>query len=230
MTLAVDDRSNGAGGRDPGSAQFREVLAQQGLEEIGLSDRRFTWKGPASQSRLDRFLCSIELLTSFPLTEVTSLPRPLSDHMPILWTSHAGPRPSTYFKMDRSWLRDGDFKRDIAVWWQSQLNFGSASDQLITKLKDFRHHLFNRRRQVRIARTRTRDTALTRIQTLDAMEDVRPLTTDKIRERKTRRDEVAETDLRIKMHWQQRSRTALAVSWRCQHSFLPPDGEWATTT
>ena len=125
--------------------EFREVLALQGLEEIGPSDRRFTWKGPTSQSRLDRFLCSIELLTSFPLAEVTSLMRPLSDHMPILWTSHAGPRQSTYFKMDRSWLQDGDFKRDIAEWWQSQLNFGSASDQLITKLKDFRHHLFNLR-------------------------------------------------------------------------------------
>ena len=199
MTLAADDCPNGAGGRDPGLAQFREVLAQEGLEENGPYDRRFTWKGKTSQSGLDRFLCSIQLLTSFPLAEVTSLPLPLSDHMPILWTSHVGPCRSTYFKMDWSWLRDRDFKRDIAKWWQSDLNFGSASNQLITKLKDFRHHLFNLRRQIRTARTRTRDTAFTRIQTLDAMEDVRPLTTDEIRERKTRRDEVAELDLRIEM-------------------------------
>ena len=53
---------------------------------------------------------------------------------------------------------------------------------------------------------RTRDTALTRIQTVDAMEDVRPLTTEEIRERKTRRDEVAEAYLRIEMYWQQHSR------------------------
>ena len=75
VTLAADD---------PGSAQFREVLAQQGLEEIGPSDLRFTWKGLTSHLRLDRFLCSIELLSSFPPAEVTSLLRPLSDHMPIL--------------------------------------------------------------------------------------------------------------------------------------------------
>ena len=43
-----------------------------------------------------------------------------------------------------------------------------------------------------------RDTALTRIQTLDVMEDVRPLTAEDIRERTTRRDEVAEANLRIK--------------------------------
>ena len=137
---------------------------------------------------------------------MTSFPHPLLDHMPIFWTSHAGPRQSTYFKMDWSWLRERDFKRDIAEWWQSQLNFGSASDQLITKLKDFRYHLFNIRRQIRTARTRTRDTTLTRIQTLDVMEDVRPLTTDEIRAWKTRRDEVAEADLRIEMDWRQRLR------------------------
>ena len=62
VTLAAADRPNGAGGRDPRSAQFREVLAQLGLAEMGLPDRRFTWRGSTSQSRLDRFLCSIELL------------------------------------------------------------------------------------------------------------------------------------------------------------------------
>ena len=41
MTLAADDRSNGVGGRDPGSAQFQEVLAQLGLAEMGPSDRSF---------------------------------------------------------------------------------------------------------------------------------------------------------------------------------------------
>ena len=52
---------------------------------------------------------------------------------------------------------------------------------------------------------RNRDTALSRIQVLDAMEDVRPLTAKEIREQKTRRDEVAEADIRIEMDWRQRS-------------------------
>ena len=153
VTLASDDRPNGAGGRDPGSAQFWEVLAQLGLTEMGPQDRRFTWRGPTSQSRLDRFLCSIELLARFPLAEVTSLPRPLSDHTPILRSTQLGPGRPTYFKMDRSWLRDEGFKRDIAEWWHSLLNFGSALDRIITKLKDFCHHLFNLRRQIRTAQT-----------------------------------------------------------------------------
>ena len=144
VTLQANDRPNGGGGWDPGSRQLREVIASLGLAETGPSDRRFTWRGPATQSRLDRFLCSIELLAAFPLAEVSTLPRPLSDHSPILWVTQVGDAKPSYFKLDRSWLRDERLKGKIVQWWGSRLAFGSASDQLSTKLKDLRHHLFTR--------------------------------------------------------------------------------------
>ena len=136
---------------------------------------------------------------------MTSLPHPLSDHTPISWSTQVGPDRPTYFKMDRSWLCDGGLKRDIAEWWHSHLNFGSASHRLISKLKDFLHHLFNLRRQIRTTWTWNRDTTLARVQTLDAMEDLRSLMAEKTRERKTCWDEVAEVNLRIDMDWRQRS-------------------------
>ena len=74
VTLRANDRPNGGGGRDPGSSQLREVLDLLSLAEMGPLDRRFTWSGPSSQSRLDRFLCSVELLAAFPLAEVSALP------------------------------------------------------------------------------------------------------------------------------------------------------------
>ena len=186
-------------GRDPGSAQFWEVLAQLRLAEMGPSDSRFTWRNQTSQSRLDRFLCSTKLLAMFLLAEVLSLPHPLSDHTPISCSAKVGPRRLTYFKMDRSWLRDRGFKRDKTEWWLSHLTFGSASTRLITKLKDFRHHLFTLRWQIRTSWTRNRESVLAQVQTLDAMEDLRPLTREETRERKTCREEVAEADLRIEM-------------------------------
>ena len=106
VTLALDDRPNGLGGCDPRSAQLRNVLARSGLQEMGPVDQRFTWRGPTSESRLDRFLCSIEMLERFPLAMVTSLPRPLSDHTALLWSSQVGMEKPPYFKIDRSWLRD----------------------------------------------------------------------------------------------------------------------------
>ena len=46
VTLDVEDLPNDMGSLDPGSARFREVLAQLGLGEWGPADRRFTWRGP----------------------------------------------------------------------------------------------------------------------------------------------------------------------------------------
>ena len=117
-----------------------------------------------------------------------------------------GEAKATYFKMDRSWLHDGGLKQEITEWWGSRLTFGSATDKLLTKLKDLRHHLFARRRQIRTAMTQMRDAALARILALDSVEDARPLELDEMKERKACRDEVAKVDLHIEMDWRQRSR------------------------
>ena len=173
---------------------------------MGPLDRRFTWSRQSSQLRLDRFLCSLELLAAFPLAEVSALPRPLFDHTPIIWLAKAGAARRTYFKMDRSWLRDEKLKGDICEWWRSRLTIGPATNTLVTKLKDLCHHLFDLRRQIRAARTQARDVALTRVGVLDVVEDSRPLTADEKRERKVCQHKVAEVDLRIELDWRHRSR------------------------
>ena len=113
VTLDAEDRPNDMGGLDSGSARFREVLPQLGLGELGPVDQRFTWRGPTSQSRIDWFLYSPEVSDICALAEVTSLPRPLSDHTLLLWTSQVGPARPTYFKLDRSWFRQDGFKEDL---------------------------------------------------------------------------------------------------------------------
>ena len=201
ITLRANDRPNGRGGRDPGSSQFREVLDLLGLAEMGPLDRQFTWSGQSSQSRLDRFLCYVELLAAFPLAEVSALPRPLSDHTPIIWSAKVGAARPTYFKMDKLWFRDVKLKEDICEWWRSRLTFGPELDKLVTKLKDLRHHLFDLRRQIRAARTQARDAAVTWVRASDVVEDSRPLTADEEKERKSCQKKVAEVDLRIEMDW-----------------------------
>ena len=176
------------------------------MAEMGLADCQFTWRGPTSQSRLDRFLCSPELLAAFPLAEVSALHRPLSDHTPICWSSMVGSPKPIYFQLNRSLFRDEKLKRDILAWWCSHLCFGTASDKLATKLKDLRHHFFELRQQIRTARTQARETALARVQELDAVEDMRRLMFVEEKEWKKSRDVVAEADLGIELDWRQRSR------------------------
>ena len=43
VTLEVEDRPFGRGGQDPGSEQFRNILAQLGLQEMGPSNWQYTW-------------------------------------------------------------------------------------------------------------------------------------------------------------------------------------------
>ena len=121
ITLVLEDRPNGLGGCDPGLAQLRLLLAHYGLQEMGPADRCFMLRGPTSQSRLDRFLCSIEMLERFLLAEVASLPRPLSNHTLLLWSLKVGMEKPPYFKLNRSWLRDTTVKASIEDWWDSQI-------------------------------------------------------------------------------------------------------------
>ena len=138
VTLEAEDHLNGMGSKHPGSVQFRETLLRLCLIEMGPSDCRFTWRGPPSQSQIDRFLCSPSLADAFPLAEVSSLRHPLSDHSPLVWVAHGGIARPTYFKMDRSWMREPGFKEGIEQWWSSRILYGTSSSRLAMKLTDFR--------------------------------------------------------------------------------------------
>ena len=194
------------GGCATRSAQFRDVLNQCGLQEMGPTDRRYTWRGPTTHSRSYCFLCSIELMESFPLALVIALPRPLSDHSPLIWNSNVETVKPPYFKLDRSWLRNEVIKNSIKDWWCNQPILGTASKQLTKKLTGLRLYLISRWRQIREERTRARDAALARVQDLDKIEDNWSLTTNESHERKSSREAVAAADLRVEMDWRQRSR------------------------
>ena len=48
VALRANDHPNGGGGRDPGSAKFRELLDSLSLAEMGPLDQRFMWSGQSS--------------------------------------------------------------------------------------------------------------------------------------------------------------------------------------
>ena len=62
------------------------------------------------------------------------------------------------------------------------------------------------------------------------MEDLRPLTTEETRERKTCREEVAEADLRIEMDWRQRSHQIWLAARDANSSFFPSGRERAPSS
>ena len=107
------------------------------LREIGPVNCVYTWRSTNKNTmpcRLDRFLCLIELVEHFPLADVHSLSRPLFDHTPIVWMANEGQRQSTYFKVDRSWVREVCFKEEVERVWSSQASQGSKTKRLAAKI------------------------------------------------------------------------------------------------
>ena len=107
----------------------------------------------------------------------------------------------SYFKLDRSWLRDTAVKASIEGWWGSQIVFVLASEWVPQKLTRLCLLILSQRRQIRANQTKSRDAGLARIQALDVMEDSLPRTAFEACGRKKCREDVAEADLRFEMDW-----------------------------
>ena len=65
---------------------------------------------------MDMFRCLVELIEHFPLAEARSPSRPLLYHIPLVWAGNEGIGWSTYFKMDKSWLQEVEFKEEVKAW------------------------------------------------------------------------------------------------------------------
>ena len=209
VTLEVDDRPDGAGGRDQGSEEFWDFLSRATLREMGPQDSRYTWRseaGPSYRSRLDRFLCSVELLERFLEAIVLALPRPISDHCPIIWQTQEGHGCTTYFKLDKSWLGESGFKEEIMEVWRSHTGSEMGSKNLTGCIERVRGYLMMYRRRIRESRCKVRVEALAKIRELDDVEDSRRLIASEMRERRKWRLVVANEDKKEEMDWRQRSR------------------------
>ena len=84
---------------------------------------------------MDRFLITSDWETLFGGVNQSLLPRPLSDHHPILmeggrWTVK-GPSP---FRFENMWLKEEGLKTLVEEWWRSYEVRGRGSFVLIEKL------------------------------------------------------------------------------------------------
>ena len=93
--------------------RFVEIINELGLRDLPLQGGPFTWSGGRngrSMSRLDRFLVSSEWESQFSKVAQRSLPRPISDHFPIMLDSdgvRSGPSP---FRFELMWLKFRGFR------------------------------------------------------------------------------------------------------------------------
>ena len=123
----------------PPMLEFSDFIEDLNLVDLPLGGGgRFTWSSGSenpSLSRIDRFLISSDWEDQYPNVVQNLLPRPLSDHHPIILETGrmtGGKRP---FKFENMWLKTEGFVERIKNWWSAYTFMGSPSFILANKLK-----------------------------------------------------------------------------------------------
>ena len=124
--------------------RFAHIIDELGLVDLPLQGGVFTWsEGLNNQSwaRLDRFLVSPSWLDHFSDVLQRRLPRPLSDHFPVLLEGGGLRRGPSPFRFENMWLKVKGFIDLIRSWWREIEVKGTASFKLAAKMKGIKQKL-----------------------------------------------------------------------------------------
>ncbi|GJS32598.1 RNA-directed DNA polymerase, eukaryota [Tanacetum coccineum] len=104
-----------------GANAFNTFISSSGLTDVQLEGYSFTWTHPsaAKMSKLDRFLVSDGLLSSFLHISVICLDRHLLDHRPILLRELISDFGAIPFWFYHSWFGLSGFEQMVTNTWNS---------------------------------------------------------------------------------------------------------------
>ena len=198
------------GGRLSNSMRrFSDIMNDLDLRDLPLQGGSYTWSGGlngSSMSRLDRFLVTVDWESQCNKVTQRRLPRPVSDHFPILLDSdgvRTGPAP---FRFELMWLKHEGFKDILKGWWQNLHFYGSFSFILSAKLKALKGILKAWNRDVFGKVKTNKEEALRRISFWDDREKVGGLGLEEAEERVKARADFKSWALMEEISWRQKSR------------------------
>ncbi|RVW29476.1 hypothetical protein CK203_093707 [Vitis vinifera] len=189
--------------------RFSEIMEDLELRDLPLQGGSFTWKGGLnnqSHSRLDRFLISNEWEDHFSGSVQYVLPKPTSDHFPILLDGggvRSGPMP---FRFENMWLKEEGFKEKMQGWWVGLNCSGSASYVLVSKLKALKSLLrdWNKLEFGKVEVNKA--LALSQVDFWDKMELSRTLSVQEVDAKRGAKEDFKKWALMEEISWRQKSR------------------------
>ena len=208
ITLYLDDR-NRTGRITSAMRRFAQIIDELGLVDIPLQGGSFTWSGGLNnqtRARLDRFLATPCWLDQFSRVLLRRLPRPTSDHYPILLEGGGVRRGPSPFKFENMWLKADGFQELIKGWWQGIVANGRPSYRLATKLKGMKHQLKTWNKEVFGRLEKNKADALQQVESWDSVEEERSLTEVELNQKKEAKENYAKWVSMEEVHWRQLSR------------------------
>ena len=206
--LSPNERSRG-GRISKSMRRFADVLNDLGLRDLPLQGGHYTWQGGPngrSMSRLDRFLVSPDWESQCNKVIQRRLPRPVSDHFPIMLDSEGVRSGPTPFRFELMWLKYEGFKEILKGWWQDLQYHGSFSFIISSKLKALKGLLKIWNREVFGKVEYQKKDALRRASYWDELEKERVLSLEEVEERVKAKDDFKRWALMEETSWRQKSR------------------------
>jgi hypothetical protein len=111
---------------------FNDWINRWALLDLKIVNRCFTWSNNQDNlimSSLDRVLATTDWESCFPLNVVKALPKPVSDHTPLLIDTMSRARPiARMFRFEKWWLNYPDFYDVIRKAWSSHIRGRDSLD------------------------------------------------------------------------------------------------------
>ena len=121
FNVILSQRERSRQGRLTGAMRrFALIVDELGLVDLSLQGGLLTWNGGwnnQSWTKLDRFLVTQNWLDQFSGVFQSRLPRPTSDHFPILLEGGGLRRGPSPFRFENMWLKVEGFKDLLRGWW-----------------------------------------------------------------------------------------------------------------
>uniref|UniRef100_A0A2N9GEV9 TIR domain-containing protein n=1 Tax=Fagus sylvatica TaxID=28930 RepID=A0A2N9GEV9_FAGSY len=117
---------------------FLDFIEESHLVDLPLGGGQYTWSRGSdtpAMTRIDRFLISSNWEDSYPKVNQKLMPRPLSNHFPILLEVGGMLRGKSLFRFENMWLKSEGFVERVQRWCSSYSFSGPPSFILACKLK-----------------------------------------------------------------------------------------------
>ncbi|RVW24957.1 Transposon TX1 uncharacterized 149 kDa protein [Vitis vinifera] len=188
---------------------FSGFIEEFELVDPPLGGGTFTWsggEGGSLKARLDRFLFSGDWEERMVGAMQVLLPRPVSDHWPILLDCGGMRTGKSPFRFENMWLRVEGFMDKVKDWWQSYSFRGKPSFVLAKKLQALKYDLKRWNKEVVGNVTARKDAALEELNSWDRLESCGPLSEEDRHSQRIVRDEFSHCAILEEISWRQKSR------------------------